>query len=224
LIFIFIPIFNIFFKLSLYLLKGDEGVNIYGKNPASERWNKTIPTIMTVSLVASTFLTANWFTSTTINNKARIQPNQLSNRISSSDGKCRITVPLDWSKSTTLTKEAIIQASNASENQCVVILRDQKADLDVHDIHEYAHLVNENLKGIVKVSNISTFDHLDVDGMTGIQYQVDGTNGDANLTYLFTIIEAKDKYFQIFIFSPPSIYSNNKFLFRDIAGTFTLLE
>jgi hypothetical protein len=118
--------------------------------------------------------------------------------ITSTDGQSQITVPGTWQKTSDLSKSAVIQAGDTRREQYVIVLAENKADLEPEvDLERYTQLVlRDYQEGLADVTVSAPRPNM-IQGNSAIQYQLHFTSEGSRVVLWLTIIEGVENYYQV---------------------------
>lgn len=116
--------------------------------------------------------------------------------ITAVDGQSRVTVPGGWRELNDLHDDAELQAGDRGQNQYVVVLTEDKADLDM-DLATYADTVLNGLAGDIEDARVSEPRSLTINGRSAVQYEVRGTVNGIKVVYWMTDVEGTRNFFQV---------------------------
>jgi hypothetical protein len=139
----------------------------------------------------------------------------------SSDGKWEITVTSSWITSIPLNKDALMQASNLIGAKYLVVIQEDKNSLGkVMTLNSYLDLIRTNMKG--KLENPTTTDPLSitVNGKKGKLFEITGTYEKIDVHYLIAIIESKEKFHQLVVWTEKDKFEKEKDDLRKIIDSY----
>ncbi len=213
---ILLPLYNIYLAAILFGKKGQPNLNEYGTEPLTSPWKRKAPKIL-ASVLGFVFLllliASNYTKKDIVNPPSTIV-------MSSQDKKCQITIPSRLKATTTLNKIAIIQAVDNPENIGVMVIREDKRDVNFGSVNDYAAQVKQNILNSLTSPKISIPLELAMDGNKGIQYQIEGTFDQTNVIYLLLVVESPTHYYQVFAFTSPSMFENEENEMNEIIHSF----
>lgn len=128
--------------------------------------------------------------------------------ITAVDGQSRVTVPGGWREMDDLHDEAELQVGSRVQNQYLIVLTEDKADLAM-DLETYADLVLGGLAEDIDEARVSDPRVLTVSGRPAVQYEVRGTIDGINVVYWLTGIEGTRNFFQVIAWTTQSKAEQN---------------
>lgn len=211
-----LPLYNIYLAAILFVKKGQPNLNEYGAEPLTSPWKRKSPRILAsvLALVFILLLIASNYA------KKDIVEHPSNYVMSSQDKKCQITIPSRLKASTALNKDAIIQAIDYSENIGVMVIREDKKDVNFGSINDYTGQVKQNILNTLTSSKISIPLELTIDGKKGIQYEIEGVLDKINAVYLVLVVESPTHYYQVIAFTWSSKFENEENEMNEIIHSF----
>lgn len=142
--------------------------------------------------------------------------------ITSTDGKTQVITPGNWEKRTDLHDDAILQAANTREENYIVVISDNKADLeDGMTVEGHSDITRstflENVKGCTQTAGPI---NLTINGRTAVQYELRGVVSGVKVVYLHTTADGDDQFYQILAWTLPSNYQKNKPILESVVNSF----
>ena len=144
--------------------------------------------------------------------------------MSSPDKNCQITLPSSFKTSTTLNKNAVIQATDSTGNIGVLVFNIDKRDVSVENINDGAILVKQNMANTLTSPKVSIPIELVIDGKKGIQYQIEGSIDKTNFVYLVLVVESSSLYYTIYAYTTPSRFENEENELNEIIHSFKAIN
>ena len=145
--------------------------------------------------------------------------------LKSRDGKFELTVPADMAESTTLSKDADLQATNNSKEIFMFAISKPKSDYaDDMTLDRLTEMVRKALMDQLSVTNSPEPESITVNGNSAIRYRLDGTKDGVKIAYLITNIETKDRFYRIYSWTSPSKYGENEKTLKEISESFRASE
>ncbi len=138
--------------------------------------------------------------------------------VSGTDGSGRIAVPSSWAKMQ-LNDDAAIEVGNGDREQYLIVISDNKADLD-EDLNHFARETVGAIASGLSSKKISAPRHLQVGGRPSVQYEVRGVADNVNIVYWHTSVEGTDHYFQVIAWTVASHAAENGPKLRSVVMTF----
>lgn len=142
--------------------------------------------------------------------------------ITSDDGKVQATIPGNWEKKSGLHADALLQAANLREENYVVVIPDNKADLeDGMTIEEHSELTRSTIMANVKDCQQTAGPIiLTINGRPAVQYELRGVVSGIKVVYLHTTADGDDTFYQILAWTMPSSYQKNKPILESVVNSF----
>lgn len=143
--------------------------------------------------------------------------------ITASDGQSQITIPGGWQQMTDLHDSAELQAGSRLQNQYLIVLTEDKADLYM-DLATYAETVRDGLTEAMADVRVSNPTMLTIGGHPALQYEVHGTMDDIHVVYWLTGIEGTTNYYQVLGWTAESKAEQNGPTIQHVLESFQALE
>lgn len=142
--------------------------------------------------------------------------------ITSADGKVQATIPGNWEKKSGLHEDGLLQAANLREENYVVVIPDNKADLeDGMTVEEHSDLTRSTIMANVKNCQQTAGPiMLTINGRPAVQYELRGVVSGIKVVYLHTTADGDDKFYQILAWTMPSNYQKNKPILESVVNSF----
>ncbi|OLP16308.1 hypothetical protein BST81_22190 [Leptolyngbya sp. 'hensonii'] len=135
--------------------------------------------------------------------------NEATKVVTSSDGKLQVTVPVDWKEDRDLNEKAELQVSNRADELYTIVLSESKSDFKDMTLARHSELTREILVKNLTSPQVSDPEKLTVNGVPALQYEIQGTIDNLNVTYLHTTVETATSYNQIISWTLRSRYAKN---------------
>jgi hypothetical protein len=142
--------------------------------------------------------------------------------ITSDDGKVQATIPGNWEKKSGLHEDGLLQAANLREENYLVVIQDNKADLeDGMTVEEHSDLTRSTIMANVKNCQQTAGPiMLTINGRPAVQYELRGVVSGIKVVYLHTTADGDDKFYQILAWTMPSNYQKNKPILESVVNSF----
>ena len=142
--------------------------------------------------------------------------------ITSDDGKVQATTPGNWKKRTDLHEDGMLQAANAIEENYIVVIPDNKADLDDEmTVESHSDLTRSTILESIKDGQQTAGPiMLTINGRPAVQYELRGVVSGIKVVYLHTTADGEDKFYQILAWTMPSKYQKNKPILESVVNSF----
>ncbi len=155
----------------------------------------------------------------------KIEEGQKPKVITSTDGKCQLTVPASWSPQKDLNDDANIQAGNLLAEQYTVVISETKVDFtDDMDLNGFTEIVRKGIGETIKTPIVSEIRPLMVNGYPAVQFDVTGSVDNIKARWLYTIVDTPKNYHQILAWTLNSKYEANKPVFLEVINSFKEIE
>jgi len=142
--------------------------------------------------------------------------------ITSDDGKVQATIPGNWEKKSGLHEDGLLQAANLREENYLVVIPDNKADLeDGMTVEDHSELTRSAILGNLKDGRQTAGPvMLTINGRPAVQYELRGVVSGIKIVYLHTTADGDDKFYQILTWTLPSNYQKNKPILESVINSF----
>lgn len=140
--------------------------------------------------------------------------------IVSADGNARLKVPRDWSELKDLNNAAQIQAGNRLKEQFVLVLSENKADLDDVTLQKHHQITRDAMLQKMKNSSASEPVETTINGEPALQDEISGTQEGTNIVFLHTTVEDENGFHQILAWTSKSRWDAQKEKLREVTRTF----
>jgi hypothetical protein len=153
--------------------------------------------------------------------KSEIDNAQKPQVIISSDGKCQITAPGGWQKQTSLNDDASLQAANLRGELYVIVIPESKEGMDESvNLDLVTDAVKENLTKTVGGAIFSEPVSTVVNGLPAKQFEVSGEVEKLKVTYLYSIVDAPQSYYQVITWTLTPRFESSKGKLLEIINSF----
>ena len=142
--------------------------------------------------------------------------------VKSKDGTTKIEMPGNWKVAKSINAEADIQVSDVLENTAVIVLSESKEDFtDDVDLQEFSNRTRSILKeGWDEYAEVEGPTELQIGGLPGLQYKLEGADDGVRSTSLHTSIEGATRYHQILAVTSRSQFSSESGLLQKVTSSF----
>jgi hypothetical protein len=155
----------------------------------------------------------------------KVEEDQKPKVMTSTDGKCQLTVPRNWSVQKDLNDDAVIQAGNLRAEQYAVVISDTKVDFtDEMNLLGITELVRNGLAETVPDPIFSENKPVTVNGYSALQFEVSGSVDKIRARWIYTIVDSPKNFHQIIAWSLASKYEANKPVFLEVINSFRETE
>ena len=141
--------------------------------------------------------------------------------LTSPDQRIQIVVPGGWTVDKTLNDIAVIQASNRLSEMYVIVIVEGKEDFaEGATLDYFASLSRNGLAENVTGEQSTEPVPLQVSGHSAMEYQMEGSVDNINIKYICTVIETPTHFYQIFTWTLPSRFEQNRETLRGVMQSF----
>jgi len=156
-------------------------------------------------------------------NKAAKQSNE-PKIVTSTDGKVQLTVPPGW-KTQNLNDQAIIQVAKAREELYTIVIASNKVDFDDNvGVDDVVSLVQRDMKSTVENAEISDSSPIEINGLSGKQFEVKGSVDMLKVTYIYYVIDTKETFYQVMSWTLTSRFQKNAPILREVMSSLKLTK
>lgn len=153
--------------------------------------------------------------------KKSIEEAQKPQVMTSTDGKCQVTVPGSWQKQTTLNDVATIQAANLLGELYVIVIPESKEDIDKSvNLDFVTNVIRENLTKSINSTVFSEPVSVTINGMPAKQFEVSGEAENVKIKYLYAVVDAPQTYYQVVTWTLTSRFESNKDKLLEVINSF----
>ncbi len=135
-------------------------------------------------------------------------------KIKSSDGALEITVPSTWSDDNTparkLNDQAVLQASNRTGELYVIVLTEEKADLNDMDLKKFSEITRGSQLQSMKNATEEGPHERKINGMPAIEYTLKGSVDKANVVMKHVSVEGAKRFHQMLVWTLKSKWDAEK--------------
>jgi len=142
--------------------------------------------------------------------------------ITSADGTVQVTVPGNWKKMTNLHEDGMLQAAAVREENYIVVIPDNKADLDDEmTVEGHSDLTRSTILENIKDGQQTAGPiNLTINGRPAVQYELRGVVSGIKVVYLHTTADSNGQFYQILAWTLPSNYQENKPILESVVNSF----
>ncbi len=146
--------------------------------------------------------------------------------VTSTDGKCQVTVPGGWSTKTNMHKEAQLQVANERKEAYCIVLSESKESLGGKmDYREHSQFTFDNLKASVDGATVVRGPtDMQINGRSAVQYEISGKAQNLAVTYLHTTVDGEHGIHQVLAWSLQSNMESNRKTLEDVIASFKELN
>jgi hypothetical protein len=140
--------------------------------------------------------------------------------IASADGKERILAPASWKSLPGLHESASVSAGSKFQEEYLIVLSENKADLEDFDLKKHHELTRDQTVGNLKGGSASPLISLTIDGHPALQDEISGTVDNLNIVYLHTTIDRGEYFHQILAWTLKSRWGSKKARLQEVTRSF----
>lgn len=141
----------------------------------------------------------------------------------STDGSVQLTFPDDWNEDLSLNRAAIIGASKYETEKYTLVMPTQKVTLsEGATLNDFYEVMSVNMQETVVNYAETNLEELTINGMNAMQYVVNGEVENVKITYLITLIESENRFYQLASWTLPSLYDQYEEEYKGIAASFNV--
>ncbi len=140
--------------------------------------------------------------------------------IASADGKERIVAPSSWKSLPDLNEAAAVAAGNKFQEEYLIVLSENKADLEDLDLKKHHEFTRDHTVGNLKGGSASPSISLTIDGHPALQDEISGTADNANIVFLHTTIDRGEYLHQILAWTLKSRWESKKARLQEVTRSF----
>jgi len=130
-----------------------------------------------------------------------------------------------WQTDPTLHEESDLSLYNEAYQSYLIILTDEKSSFsDDMTIDLYSELTASAATEDLKEARVTESESVEVDGLEGRKFYVEGLIDETSVTYLFLILDDSEKYVQSVLWSFTENIENNKAYYDDLIGSVEVHE
>ncbi len=143
-------------------------------------------------------------------------------RLYGTDRSFSLEVPSSWQENNTLSEDASLGAANLRQEGYVLVIVDPFADFEeVIELEEYVELIFENMSGNIDNPRYgSELTPVVIDGWPGYQRVLQGSVDNIKVTYLITLLEREENFYQVISWTLSSRFDGKYEEFQQIARSF----
>ncbi len=131
----------------------------------------------------------------------------------------QVEVPSNW-EVLQLNEEAQIQVGNLAQETYYIVIPEVKVDLHGWNIDKHSKITLGNLLYLVDFPEIVGPRNININGYSGIQYEVHGANQGLNISYILTTVETPEHFHQILAWTLKSRFDKNKKVLKKAIESF----
>jgi len=144
-------------------------------------------------------------------------------------GQIQLELNPDWSVSPTRPADCILQATNSREDAVILVIYESKAPLAAADprylkLSDYGQLLRNLLLKTLSEGSQQPPVALTIGGLPAVQAEVQGVTGESELTFLHTVIEAEDAFYQVRVVTTSSRFPQLRSQLAAAVSTFRVLK
>jgi hypothetical protein len=141
--------------------------------------------------------------------------------VTSTDGKCQVTVPGGWQKQTNLNNEASLQAANLIGELYVIVLPESKAGIDQSvDLDFATEAVRESLTQTIPGAVFSPPVSTTINGLPARQFEVSAEVDKLKVTYLYAVVDAPQTFYQVITWTLTPRLETNRGKLLEVINSF----
>ena len=140
--------------------------------------------------------------------------------INAIDGKSHVTVPGTWHALTNLNGSAQLQVGNPLQEQYLIALTTNKADITDTDLASYSQQVATDLTSYLVNSTLSAPRSVTIHDRAAIQYEIHGTMKNVQVMYLLTCVDGTQNYYQVLAWTVESKANANRAILQQVSESF----
>jgi len=130
-----------------------------------------------------------------------------------------------WQTDPTLHEESDLSLYNEAYQSYLIMLTDEKSSLpDDMNIDFYSELTAAAVAADLKEATVTESEAVEVAGLEGRKFSVEGLIDGTSVTYLFLILENSEKYVQGVLWSFTENIENNEAYYDDLIGSVKVHE
>lgn len=133
---------------------------------------------------------------------------------------CSISAPASWKKTEGMLANAVIQLSDAKVDSHAAVLAESKTQFQDMDLNKYTKIVSEKMLSGLQGKKIKEFSDLTINDLSGKQSQIVFQKNNVDLILIYTILEGKNRFFQILTWTPKDRFESNQQSMEDLIKTF----
>lgn len=147
-------------------------------------------------------------------------------RLYAPERRFSIEVPSSWKENNNLSEDATLGAANLVQEGYVLVIVDPFEDLgESLDLDEYADLILSNMSSNIDNPRYgSELTQVVIDGWPGYQMVLHGEIENLKVTYLITLLERENNFYQVISWTLSSRFDRKREEFQYIAQSFRELD
>lgn len=131
-------------------------------------------------------------------------------RIATADKKFSILLPKGMQSTTVLHEDATLQGVNSKDELYLLLFDEAKTIFGGSGLEGYLDIVRNQMKGRFADAKITDPVSLKIGGHKALEIEISGTIDDIDVTYLLTVIETKEHYHQVIMWSESKRFEEHK--------------
>ncbi len=144
--------------------------------------------------------------------------------LTSTDGKSEINLLPDWLNDPELNDKAQIQASNRTRQMYLIVLVQNRRDLNNMTTADYSKITQGYLTRRLDKSQVTGPTAMTQIGSDPayptVQYEVRGSLNQIDVVYLHTVVETPTRLVQILAWTPPAAFETNQLEMQQVIQSF----
>ena len=140
--------------------------------------------------------------------------------VTATDGQSSVTVPGTWRTMTTLNDSAQLQAGDPRQEQYLIVLMTNKADVTNLDLSTYSQRISTRLQSHLDTPTISSPHTLTIHNRPAIQYEIHGTNKNVKVMYVLTCVDGTQNYYEVLAWKLESKADANRAMLHQVSESF----
>lgn len=148
--------------------------------------------------------------------------------VTSKDGQVSLEIPTTWtdlSNSKDFPEGAIMFVGQPIQELYTVVIPDEKIDFaDSADLDTVTKLVKDNTSQTIQDAKFTDAVSLKVNNFDAQRFEAGGVLDSLKIKYIFTIIETKDRYYQVISWTLNSRFDANKEKLTKVVESFKLMN
>jgi hypothetical protein len=141
-------------------------------------------------------------------------------KIEFSDNSFAVIMPASWSLRSDLNAGADLQMGNSYKEAYVIIISDNKMDLDDLSLEEHSDRTRPFIKEGLKNCRESGPEYMNNGSFPILRYRLTGSFKGVNVIYWHVTLETEEHYHQIVLWSLKSKFSQNEADFNAVIQSF----
>lgn len=122
-----------------------------------------------------------------------------------------------WEKDPSLHEESDLSLYNEAYQSYLITLSDEKETFSKDmDMDRYSELIKAAAMKDLDSATASMSESVEVQGLEGVKYQVQGQIDEVSVTYLFLILENEEEFTQVILWSFTQNIENNRSYYENL--------